>query len=407
MQSPGIIWIESIRLTDVYAVKALTIAPDAPVPEDDKGQWILLLGENGAGKTALLRAIALALVPRDVAAHAYRSLPSSPVRKGQDEARGVVRVGERDYQFVLHRDQAGELTIEQDPNGGVPRPPVFGYGCRRGSALGGTKAAAIAPNASSVATLFDEEARLYPAIQWLKDRKLRATQDPERHGPLFKGVTNALAKLLRDVESIDVYDDDVWVKAPLLGGDVPLSGLSDGYVTTVGWFIDIIARWAVSAEKREAKLGEEFYKEMTGVVLLDEIDMNLHPAWQRDVIRVLREDLFPRMTFVVTTHNPLTLLGARASEIWLLEREEGAITARRGHGRPELMTGSDLYEAYFNIASLFPVDLGEMIDRYSALARDPSRTEEDDARMDVLRAELVERGVEPAWEPVPRGASAT
>jgi hypothetical protein len=52
---------------------------------------------------------------------------------------------------------------------------------------------------------------------------------------------------------------------------------------------------------------------MTGVVLIDEIDAHLHPRWQMQVVTTLRT-LFPRMTFVATTHNPLALVGARDGE---------------------------------------------------------------------------------------------
>lgn len=111
------------------------------------------------------------------------------------------------------------------------------------------------------------------------------------------------------------------------------------------------------------------------------------------------------MSFVVTTHNPLTLLGARAEEIWVLHRAEGdRIAAERGRGSPALMTGSQIYDAYFGITSLFPDELGEKLRRYGFLAGSAARTDEEEAEVHRLLEALRARSIDPGWEPVPREA---
>ncbi len=150
-------------------------------------------------------------------------------------------------------------------------------------------------------------------------------------------------------------------------------------------------------------MDKDFFENMTGVVLLDEPDLHLHPRWQMRVISDVRR-LFKSMTFVVTTHNPFTLFGARAEEIsgsWSATRTT-RIVARQSRARPPLMTGSDLYETYFGMTTVFPNELGEMLDRYTFIARNPVRSDVEDADLLGLLTRLRDAGVEPGMQPVPR-----
>ncbi|MEP7125269.1 MAG: AAA family ATPase [Byssovorax sp.] len=397
---PGIVRFESIALSSVAAVAGLTITPADPPP--DKGQMIVLLGKNGAGKTSTLRAVALALATHPAASAGIAALPVSIVNNQAEAAICTVRCGGRDYSATLRLTNRG-TDLSQVPSDNTERPLVFGYGCRRGSALGGPDAMDFAAEFSDIATLFSESSRVYPALEWLK-RLERLAQ--EKHGGFeriaYETILAELRGLLPDVEEVYIRNDDVWAKAPKLGGEVRVASLSDGYLTTIGWVVDLVARWLRHADKLGLPRTANFFKEMTGVVLIDEIDQHLHPQWQQHVLSDVRR-LFPRMTFIVTTHNPFTLLGARAEEIWLLERDEDdKIVARQSRARPPLMTGSDLYETYFGMTTVFPNELGAMLDRYSFISRNPVRSDEEDADMRDLLARLRAAGIEPGMTPVPR-----
>jgi hypothetical protein len=169
---------------------------------------------------------------------------------------------------------------------------------------------------------FNESARLYPARSWLKDLKLRALQN-SKHDHVFRTVMDKLCALLPGVERLDVVDNQVWAIAPKLGGRVPLAALSDGYLTTLGWLVDLVARWLHWAEQVEGKPPEgDFFERMEGLVLVDEIDLHLHPAWQRTILRDLK-NTFPRLSFVASAPvsasasasapAPTTLATAKAS----------------------------------------------------------------------------------------------
>ncbi|WP_438035042.1 AAA family ATPase [Sorangium sp. So ce204] len=322
--SPGIVHLRGIELTNVTCFEHLNLELQPP---RDRGQWLLLLGENGRGKSTLLRALALALAGTNVAQAALGQYPAPILRIGQPSARCEVTCGEQRYTVTISNDGTFEVAT-CDPTNGA-RPPVFAYGCRRGSALGGSDAVDLTSPFSDVATLFQPSAHLYPAPSWLKDLKLRALQDP-RYDHVFQTLTDKLRDpLLPDLERLDVVGNQVSVIAPKLGGRVPLAALSDGYLTTLGWLMDLVARWLHWAEQVEGKPPEgDFFARMEGLVLIDEIDLHLHPRWQRSVVKLLK-DVFPRLSFVATTHNPLTLLGAEAGEIVVLR------DAADGSGRPE------------------------------------------------------------------------
>jgi energy-coupling factor transporter ATP-binding protein EcfA2 len=396
---PGIVRLDTVHIKDLCTIENLDLKLGEL--ETDRGQWVVLLGENGSGKTTLLRALALTLTTHNTAVHAYGNLPTDAnmVRADAGSASCVVRCSGQDYHLKLTKGLR-EVDLEQHPNGTTPRPLVFGYGCRRGSAFGGERVAEIEVASRDIATLFDARASLNPAFGWLKDQKRLAMEDPAKQGPIFAALMSGLCTLLPEVSNIDVHGDNVWVTAPALGGQVPMAALSDGYLTTIGWVIDLLASWFQRSEDLRLPVTSKFYEEMTGLVLLDEIDLHLHPRWQLTVIADVRR-LFRRMSFVVTTHSPAAVVGAKPGEIWILTNDNGRVSAEQRREPPKLMTGSEIYTSYFGIPHMYP-DLAEKMRRYGFLAGKADRTDAEESEVQQLLVDLRTEGVDPGWEPVPR-----
>jgi energy-coupling factor transporter ATP-binding protein EcfA2 len=382
---PGVVSLEKIEVTNFAIVDRLTIELK---PKEDRGQWVMLLGDNGRGKTTLLRALALALEGTNVAQAALSQYVAPLIRVGADTARGNVTCGGADFSFALTNDGTGEVATCEPANG--PRPPVFGYGCRRGSALGGGDAGDLTSPFSDVATLFSESARLQSARIWLKDLKLRALQEP-KYDAIFQTITKKLCGLLLDVEHLDVAGNEVWVIAPKLGGRVLLRSLSDGYLTTLGWLVDLIARWLHWAEQVQADLTGDFFERMEGLVLIDELDLHLHPRWQQSIVKTLK-DTFPRLSFVVTTHNPLTLVGAEEGEIVVLrERTDGSgcpeakqIDLPAGTRADRILTGE-----WFGLRYTVDDETIALIEKHQRMLL--AQVPEDDAERRKLEEELAQR----------------
>lgn len=177
---------------------------------------------------------------------------------------------------------------------------------------------------------------------------------------------------------------------------VPATWLSQGYKTLIAWLADVVGQILLEAgEPVDAA-------EMEGLVLIDEIDVHLHPTWQLRLIPALKQ-VFPRLQFIATTHSAMVLPALAAEEVILLSQDEqGSVVARPSSHSPALLTGSELFDAFFEIHKLHPSPLGEKTQRYGRLATDPTRSAEDDAELRALRNELATAGIEFDWEPVPR-----
>lgn len=94
----------------------------------------------------------------------------------------------------------------------------------------------------------------------------------------------------------------------------PFHELSDGYRNTLSLIADIAYRMAV--------LNPQFLGNVTkktpGIVLIDEVDLHLHPIWQKRILKTLK-NVFPLVQFIVTTHSPSIISSARADELLILD----------------------------------------------------------------------------------------
>lgn len=97
--------------------------------------------------------------------------------------------------------------------------------------------------------------------------------------------------------------------------NLPLRILSDGIKSTMSMIADIAYRMAIL----NPQLLEHILKETSGVVLIDEIDMHLHPSWQSKIIKILTE-IFPKVQFVFTTHSPSVLSNVSNENILVLDK---------------------------------------------------------------------------------------
>ena len=94
------------------------------------------------------------------------------------------------------------------------------------------------------------------------------------------------------------------------GHEAPWSELSDGYHVFIALVADI-ARRAVMLNEFD---GADAPARVEGVVLIDELDLHLHPRWQRVALPRLR-DAFPRLQFIITTHSPQVLSSAENRQV--------------------------------------------------------------------------------------------
>jgi hypothetical protein len=396
--------LKHLALSDVGGIKGLRL--DFPLSSEDKGQWVIIIGPNGVGKTTILRSVALAvrnaadpsIWPRGSFSRRWQRLDKEGGSTSESTITVEIDSGEK---YITKIRSADGMVVTQIPIQTRPSIfPIFAYGCRRGSYLRHSSADFNMGGDSGpeIGTLFDDESGLVDVEAWLTrlDGDAPKRQESEE---LLKVVFEALKEMLA-LEDVRVKDMEVWVKE-FNRPEIPFNCLSDGYLASANWVIDLIARWSTMANDHNVKISSDLLGKITGLVLIDEIDVHLHPEWQLEVISRTRK-LLPRMSFIVTTHNPLTLVGASAAEIWQINKADGDISAIPGSEAPMLLTGGQIYKQYFGIADTLPKEVGRDFRRFSFLSGYAMRDDEEEAELIALRRKLQTAGIDPQWEIVPR-----
>jgi hypothetical protein len=178
---------------------------------------------------------------------------------------------------------------------------------------------------------------------------------------------------------------------------LPAIWLSQGYQAIISLVADIIGHvWLEAGHEIELD-------DMEGLVLVDELDLHLHPTWQTTIVSGLRQ-AFPRMQFVVTTHSPMILAGCARNEVWILRQDAttGDVTAEPAPVAPALLTAAELYRDFFALSRGMSSELGLKLQRYTSIASNPQRSDAEDAELGILRSELERHLVEVDYQPVAR-----
>jgi predicted ATP-binding protein involved in virulence len=146
--------------------------------------------------------------------------------------------------------------------------------------------------------------------------------DPNEHpAKLLAAVSDATRVVLEPTGWTDLDWDfplgQLVVEHPL-HGKFPLSRLSDGVRNMIALVADVAHRCV----RLNPHFGIEAARSTPGVLLIDEVDMHLHPGWQQEVVGLLQQ-AFPRVQLVVTTHSPQVLSTVDSESIYMLSITDG------------------------------------------------------------------------------------
>ena len=109
---------------------------------------------------------------------------------------------------------------------------------------------------------------------------------------------------------------------------IPVSLLSDGYKCTISLIADIAYRMALL----NPQLLDKVLVETEGIVLVDEIDLHLHPTWQKRILKDLME-IFPKVQFIVSTHAPEVINSVKSESIVILKNNEAMLAGSETYGK--------------------------------------------------------------------------
>jgi len=147
-------------------------------------------------------------------------------------------------------------------------------------------------------------------MEWIARESWRAFQRQGEHSPTFQVAREALIRGVMDAQDItfDAEYGEVIVRF-VDGSRQPFNNLSDGQRCMLALVGDL----ARKAATLNPHLGRRALEETPGVVLIDELDLHLHPTWQRRVVEELRTT-FPALQFVCSTHSPFLIQSLRSGE---------------------------------------------------------------------------------------------
>ena len=180
-------------------------------------------------------------------------------------------------------------------------------------------------------------------LNWFQTQTLKCLQEQQRTGViekslLLKTVETAICKCFERISGAKnasiIFDLDTHrlvLNFESADGSLQkfaMDEMSDGYKNTLSMIGDIAYRMAVL----NPMLGEKVLEETPGVILIDEIDLHLHPQWQQTIISDLIS-IFPKIQFIVSSHAPAVINSVSREQIRILDNGEIYIPAAQTYGR--------------------------------------------------------------------------
>lgn len=368
------------------------IGPFHELEIDLDPHWNIALGNNGVGKSHILRAVALALLGQEAGPWASRL-----IRNKASKATVILETAKKTFRTVIHRvgDQA---EIESFPSRpledlnfvAIGFPPLRTIGWERPTGPQSDQVGRKRPVAADLMPLIQggQDPRIVELKQWLVNHDYWYQRDKKQK--IYRKIVETFFRIAGEVtegmalnfEAIHPQSQEIALMTA--DGIVPLEAVSQGAASLMGW-IGILLQRVSEISGHQGNPTRQY-----GVVLLDELDAHLHPGWQRQLIPKLTK-IFPNIQFIVTTHSPLVVAGRSPSQIIHIARNIDGILIRKPveaemtAGRADQILTGDL----FGLETTQDLQTEADLDRFSKLLENRKTLNESEAKeLEALRIQL-------------------
>lgn len=224
-------------------------------------------------------------------------------------------------------------------------------------------------------------------FEWYRNREdleneSRADAAGFQSDPQLDAVRRAISKFLPSITGISVKRDPLRMEVDLQGQKLRVEQMSNGEKCLFAMIGDLARRLSIASPALKNPL------EGAGIVLIDEIDLHLHPEWQREVIPKLRET-FPNCQFLLTTHSPQVITHVRPDDyLFLLTRGKRGLELRRAHDHYG-KTADRVLEDLMGLGTTRPTEIADRLsDIYTLI--DQSKLEDAKSAVNALKGEIGE-----------------
>ena len=282
-------FINGVKIKNFFSIKEVDLSHIQGAKE------VYLLGENGDGKSLILMAM-------------YLAFNRFYIDKTDKEQTGkVVDLLDSNSNTSMELTGVDDRGKEYGNKNVGYLNNFFAYGTHRGRYS--------TDNAEEYGfmSLFSSEEELTNPISWLRHQMLLEFEkeiDSKNAIAEDKYLPTSFSVKFLETMFFELLEKNVKIKLNVKGVQIEEKGsilnfdqLSEGYRSVIIFVSDLLFR--LQSNQPKTKRIEDFY----GVVLLDEIDLHLHPKWQRVIVSKLRS-LFPNIQFIFTTHSPTIIQGA-------------------------------------------------------------------------------------------------
>lgn len=225
-------------------------------------------------------------------------------------------------------------------------------------------------------------------LNWFQMQTLKSLQEQQKTGILerpllLKTVEKAICRSFERISGarnvslfFDLDTHRLVLEFETADGNAQkfaMDEMSDGYKNTLSMIGDIAYRMAVL----NSTLGDQVLEKTPGVVLIDEIDLHLHPQWQQTILSDLHA-IFPEVQFIVSSHAPAVINSVRREQIRILDHGEIYMPAAQTYGRD---ANSILREVMKVLER--PADIKQRMDLFYAYMDENNYKEADKVLMEM------------------------